>query len=237
MAFLKACLTILALVCVSSAKHRQPIKLGALLPYDDARMFSRQRLMPAGHLAIKELHKQNILTRHKISVIVKNSNCSEALGMNEAINFFIRGDINVFFGPVCDFAAAPVVRQMTFWKLPLVSIGAFAQDFLTRRQTVYPMLTRAGPTNLGSLVRALVSFGKRHEWSRFMILYEQEGHREVVPMFCHLATEVLITGIPQAGISVEYSKLMPGKDPSKILVEKVGNKHSGNFSDGEIRNT
>ena len=207
------------------------IKMGALVPFDDKRMFSNRRLEPAGKIAVDRVYKHKILSQNiKLSVITKNSNCSEAVGMNEAINFYIRGDINVFFGPVCDFAAGPVVRQMTFWDLPIVSVGAIALDFRIRRKTVYPMLTRAGPANTESLVNFIVSIAKHKQWTHLQILYETEGHHQVVPKFCHLSTEVLITGIPQQGINLEYYKVTPGRDPSSMLTDKVANKHSGNSS-------
>jgi len=45
--------------------------------------------------------------------------CSEVNGMNEAINYFVEGPPGAFFGPVCDYATAPVARQALFWNIPV----------------------------------------------------------------------------------------------------------------------
>ena len=42
----------------------------------------------------------------------RDSACSISEAMNEAIDFFANGTGDVFLGPTCDYAAAPVARQV-----------------------------------------------------------------------------------------------------------------------------
>ena len=124
----------------------EEVKIAAVLPEDSDRwMFSIARMRPAADIAIQRVVQQKLLApAHRLTISYRDSKCSESDGMNEAINFYMRDQVNVFFGPICDFAAAPVARQTRFWDIPMVSVGAMARDFRTRRLEVYPLLTRAG---------------------------------------------------------------------------------------------
>ena len=42
----------------------------------------------------------------------RDSNCDIADGINEAINFYVHNEVHVLFGPCCDYAVAPVARQV-----------------------------------------------------------------------------------------------------------------------------
>lgn len=47
---------------------------------------------------------------------------------------------DVFLGPVCDYAVAPVARYSAFWNVPVITGGALADDF--RDKNEYKLLTR-----------------------------------------------------------------------------------------------
>src|SRR5271155_4879549 len=64
----------------------------------------------------------------------------------QAIGFYTRGPVNAFFGPVCDYAAAPVARQSRYWNIPTLTAGAMSQEFRNSRERYNPLLTRVGPT-------------------------------------------------------------------------------------------
>jgi len=42
-----------------------------------------------------------------------DSRCDIGVAINEAFTFYARRDVNVILGPCCDYAAAPVARQVT----------------------------------------------------------------------------------------------------------------------------
>ena len=126
------------------------VNIAAILPEDNSRVFSLYRVSPAIEYAIDTLWT-SLLRGHSIQVIYRVSNCSSADGMNHAINLFIAKQVDVFLGPVCDLSVAQVARQTRFWNLPLISVGAMARDFTQYHHIDYPLLTRAGPVNFGSL--------------------------------------------------------------------------------------
>ena len=111
------------------------VKIAAILPEDSRRLFSSKRVAPAIEYAIDYLtNKTDLLKGHTMKVTYRDSKCSSAHGMNNAINYYVENNVDVFFGPVCDFSVAPVARQAMFWNIPLISVGAMARDFTEYRK-------------------------------------------------------------------------------------------------------
>ena len=211
---------------------RQSINLAVLVPIaDDRRPFSAVKLRPAVDLAVGQV--SNFIHRH-LRVSYGDSNCSEIHGMNEAINYFISGSPNIYFGPICDFAVAPVARQSYFWDIPVVSVGALAIDFLNKRRASYQLLTRAGPVNLVGLTDAILEAMHVYGWRRVKLLYERETKSDVVPLFCHLASEAVVYMLES-----KWSKRVDSRDYHKfdpdaaninfeeVLVNEVGHVFAG----------
>jgi len=208
------------------------INLAVLLPIaDDRRPFSAVRLRPAVDLAVDRVAS---VFRRRLLVSYRDSNCSEAHGINEAFNCYLGGPPNVYFGPICDYAVAPVARQTYFWGIPVVSVGALALDFLVHRRVSYPLLTRAGPVNFIGMASAILEVMQEYAWRRVTVLYEREARSEVIPPFCHLATENVIYLLdfesPQRIVRKDYKKI--DEDPTKtnledVLVNEVGHEFAG----------
>jgi len=227
-----AMLALLAAVTVGA--DDRAINVAILLPIADARRpFSAVRLRPAVELAVD--HASSVLRRRRrLGVSYRDSNCSEVYGINEAINYFVRGPPHVYFGPICDYAVAPVARQSYFWNIPVVSVGALALDFLLQRRVSYPLLTRAGPVNLVGLANAILEAMHVYGWRRVTLLYERSAGSNVIPPFCHLASEsvyyLLESASSQRVVRRDYYKFDP--DATKInfddvLVNEVGYEFAG----------
>ena len=52
----------------------------------------------------------------------RDSKCSISDAMNEAVNFYANNTAHVYLGPTCDYAAAPVARQVR--QLPVLFLFA-----------------------------------------------------------------------------------------------------------------
>ncbi|XP_046368236.2 atrial natriuretic peptide receptor 1-like isoform X3 [Haliotis rufescens] len=205
------------------------LKAAVLLPFDDARLFSMSRIEPAVALAVHDLRKKKtMLHKHHISVHYEDSKCDISHGINKAIELYMRHEVHVFFGPVCDFAAAPVARQARFWNLPVISGGAMARDFSLYKDGTYSHLTRVGPVNFESLSvffdRVLSHFG----WNRLKLLYQSNGQDKYVTGFCHLATEALHYGLEDLNPNMDqdYFRLDGAKDLDEIIKHEVGLSYS-----------
>lgn len=90
--------------------------------------------------------------------------------MNYAINYYYNKQVDTFFGPVCDYVVAPILRQATFWNLPMITVGANAWGFVKYRRTMFPMLTRVGPVNHYSLVNFFMSQISIYAWRKVKVV-------------------------------------------------------------------
>ena len=90
-----------------------------------------------------------------------------------------RPQVDVFFGPCCDYAAAPVARQARYWNVPMLTAAAMARDFAVNRRGEFAMLTRVG-ANFNSLALFVVDVLCHFRWKRVMLLYHAQGHGNVV---------------------------------------------------------
>lgn len=131
--------TVLFSLCAFSV-HCSDIRLGIILPEDGSHEFSLKRVLPAIDYAIESVNKSNILPGYDLVPLVKNSECSDTMGPLAAVDFHIYDKVHAFFGPVCDYAVAPVARFASFWNTPVLTAGAIAVAFGNKSE--YNQLTR-----------------------------------------------------------------------------------------------
>jgi len=91
----------------------------------------------------------------------------------------VKFQVDVFFGPCCDYAAAPVARQTRYWNTPMLTAAAMARDYAVNRLGEFPMLTRVG-ANFNSLALFLVDVLQYFHWRRVMLIYNPQGHAHEV---------------------------------------------------------
>lgn len=186
-------LRITILLCSIWNSYSREIKIATILPKDQKWMFSINRVAPAIEYAIERvMDTPNMLINHTFSVKYDDSGCSIAHGMDRAINFYLQKEVDVFFGPVCDFAAAPVMRQCRFWNLPVITSGAMARDFVVERKTSYTHLTRVGAVNFASLTGFFTKLFDEFSFSKLKFIFNSRGQDNHVFYFCHLAVEFLV---------------------------------------------
>ncbi|XP_071116502.1 atrial natriuretic peptide receptor 1-like [Haliotis cracherodii] len=163
-------------------------KIAVLLPADERHLFSIKRVAPGLEVAKDSVTKTKILENTKLTIQYGDSKCSNAEGMNQAVTFYAEKNVDVFFGPCCDYAAAPVARQVAYWNTPLLTAGAMAKDFGTKAKKEFSVLTRVG-ANFNSLGDYLIKVFNYYDWSRIMLLYNPNGRENVMHRFCHIATD------------------------------------------------
>ena len=184
------------------------ISIAVLLPNDDYWMFSSDRVAPALDLALTHVKEKRLLSKNvDVELYYRDSKCDVAEAINEAFNFYLHGNADVYFGPCCDYAAAPVARQVRFWNTPIVTAGAMAADFATMKKSMYPMMTRVGP-NFNSLTENILATFEHFGWAKVKLMYNPSGLDNVVHKFCHLAADALHRAmIARSDIHQDYFKL------------------------------
>ena len=211
---------------LSGASGLLKVKIAVILPNDDRRMFSIRRVSPALNYTLQKFVPQ-ILPQCIVEVRYEDSKCDIAEAMNEAFNFYIQKEVNVFLGPCCDYAAAPVARQIKYWNLPLVTAGAMARDFGYQKISKnYDLLTRVGQ-NFLSLAEFLASILRHHRWTLFKQAYDRYGQSHVMDQLCYFAADGIHYGMDKQ-FKHDYFKF-PGNWKMEDMEEKLKSEF-GNYA-------
>ena len=208
---------------VSSVKK---IPIAVILPNNNEKWFSISRVKPAIDIALQSTTPHLDNDSVQLTVKYADSMCDSAEATNEAFQFYVRGEANVFFGPCCDYAAAPLARQVRYWNLPMLTAGAMAGDFGEFKHSKFPLLTRVGP-DINSFAQFVFSVLQYHKWSKVKLLYQPFGQEGVIHGFCHFAAEGLHKAILKTNIEQDYFKFMETEEIIDRLNIELGNTYSG----------
>ena len=109
----------------AAALHTGDIDIAAILPDCTLRIspacltlpFSRRFVSSALEVSVDALRRSGRLNFITGSIRLRyaNSGCDSAVSVNEAINFYLKKQVHVFIGPCCDYAAAPIARQVSWF--------------------------------------------------------------------------------------------------------------------------
>lgn len=211
------------------------IKIAIIIAYNDSRLFSVRKIRPSIEIAIRQVHARKILSNDvQLDVSYSDSHCNSMAAPVAAFNFIMENNVDVFFGPVCDYSLAPVARYAPYWNKPVISPGGFAHDFGADKsapEAEFPTLTRMGVT-FNTLAFGIISSIIHFNWTKIMLVYDTEGHNDITPRFCYLAGSALIYYVKTyERVQFEHDQflMLPDTDIERMLQEKVGNDFSSKF--------
>ncbi|XP_059836032.1 atrial natriuretic peptide receptor 1-like [Hypanus sabinus] len=179
-----AAVALLWTVCGASPPDVSPglqtLTIAVVLPQNNtAYPWTWQRVGPAIRLARDAINRDPaLLPGHRLRYVFGNCEdnqgiCSESIAPLVAMELKFTNDPDVFVGPGCVYAAAPVARFTGHWKIPMVTAGAPAYGF-TQKSREYPLLTRSGPSH-GKLGEYVAHLHRRFNWTRrALIIYNDE---------------------------------------------------------------
>lgn len=145
--------------------------------------------------------------------------------MKEAIQFYVDREVHLFLGPCCDYAAAPIGRQIKYWDLPMITPGAMARDFAEMKASMFRLMTRVGPS-VNSLVLVLMAVLYEYRWSKMKVIYNPIGQDYVTIRYCHIVADGLhygIRGKPQ------YAKFEKEEEILTRMETEIGRENGGKF--------
>ncbi|VVC30622.1 Adenylyl cyclase class-4/guanylyl cyclase,Periplasmic binding protein-like I,Receptor [Cinara cedri] len=155
---------------------------------------SLHAILPSIHLASEAIFQPGgSLPNWKMQLNSRDDKCSSTDG--GLASFDLHTDSDVFFGPVCDYVIAPVARYAGAWNMPLLTVGAQAENFHNQKE--YPTLTRM----MGSY--KLVGEALRHilhvfGWNVAGLLYFNTGHNsELGNSQCYFVLSAVWTALGQ----------------------------------------
>lgn len=164
------------------------IKLGVILPESPRYPWSLKRVMPAIDYAIENLPKKNLLPGSTVIPETRDSECSETMGPLSAVDFHMNKNVHVFFGPVCDYAIAPVARFSPHWNIPVLSAGALVTDFDNKNE--YKLLTRVhGAYSNGA--DFFLHMAEKFNWTNLGLIYHDHKGKGKGKSDCYFRMEAL----------------------------------------------
>ena len=211
---------------VSSTRN---VPVAVILPKNNDKWYSLSRVKPAIDIALQRT--SSILEDTQLTVRYADSKCHISEAINEAINFYMKDEANAFFGPCCDYAAAPIARQIRYWNLPMLTSGAMAGDFGLLKTSTFPLLTRVGH-DINSLARFVFSFLEAYGWHKVKILFDEIGQEDVIERLCHLVADGLHNAIlkrPENDTHIEHDhfKFQKTEEILDKLTSELGKTYSG----------
>lgn len=121
-----SCRSVSASKTNSANQTETNISAGLLIP-DKMYRFSWDLMHPAFDIALDSI--RNLYPKLNLKLYYGNDNCSEFISPPLAVEMIFKKGVNVFFGPVCNYPAAGVARLAAYWKIPLLTPGAFVDAF------------------------------------------------------------------------------------------------------------
>ena len=137
--------------------------------------------------------------------------------------------VDVFFGPCCDYAAAPIARQTRYWEIPMVTAGAMAREYGISKATEFPMLTRVGG-NFNSLTQFVLERVIMFGWRKMKMVYDPQGHGTEMQKFCHLTVDcihqAILTRPEYQIIKQDYFKILNQTEfTEKLMQKEIGREY------------
>ncbi|XP_069101885.1 atrial natriuretic peptide receptor 1-like isoform X3 [Argopecten irradians] len=176
----------LFLIC-GSCFGKQEVKLGVILPSRGDHLFIKNKVLPAIEYAIDSIENSTKLPNHKLVVNYRDSQCSETIGPLKAIDLYVDKEVDVFFGPACDYAAAPIARFSAYWNIPVISAGAAVRAF--DNKTEYKLLTRIRGS-FAKNAEFVEEVAKAFNWTNIgLFFHENMGAKGTGKSDCYFAVE------------------------------------------------
>uniref|UniRef100_UPI00398ED8EB atrial natriuretic peptide receptor 2 isoform X1 n=1 Tax=Pristiophorus japonicus TaxID=55135 RepID=UPI00398ED8EB len=156
-----ACLFLFLYFASGTGRSQSPpetINIAIVLPLNSKYAWAWPRVGPAIQMAIERINKDGELLKdsaltYRFKSSEENGGCVDSLAPYHAVDLKLESDPDVFVGPGCIYATAPVARFATYWRLPLVTAGASAFGFSNKTRE-YNTTIRTGPaySKLGEFV-------------------------------------------------------------------------------------
>ncbi|KAB5528612.1 hypothetical protein PHYPO_G00142230 [Pangasianodon hypophthalmus] len=199
----------------SSSQVKEDVDVLVLLPQNNSYMFSISRVAPAIEYARKQLAR-GPLAGFNFSVRYVNSECG-VNALYALVDRARRDRPDLILGPVCEYAAASVIRVASHWQIPVISAGALASGF-SDKNSEYALLTRTAPSYL-KMAETFATMSQHFGWKSVHLIYLDDKEERN----CYFTVEgvhALLEG--QHDISVS---MMDSKESLAYLDEIVKSIH------------
>ncbi|KAJ8005592.1 hypothetical protein DPEC_G00119540 [Dallia pectoralis] len=159
-------------VRTGAAVNEEDIEVLVMLPQNNSYIFSLARVAPAIEYARRTLKTPGSLYSGLNFIMrYEDSGCG-----NDALFHLVDRSCEkkpeLVLGPVCEYAAAPVVRMASHWNIPVVSAGALAPGF-TDKDKEYTHLTRISPS-YHKMAETFVQMFHHFNWKEALLIFADD---------------------------------------------------------------
>jgi atrial natriuretic peptide clearance receptor len=150
----------------------EDIEVLVMLPKNNSYMFSIARVAPAIEYAKQRLKiGGGVYSGFNFNLRYEDSNCG-----NDALFSLVDRSCekkpDLVLGPVCEYAAAPVVRMASHWNIPVISTGALASGFRDKEKE-YSHLTRISPSYL-KMAETFLAMFRHFNWKDALLIFDDD---------------------------------------------------------------
>ena len=224
---------LLALPVSRTSALNESVDVLVLLPQNDSYIFSVSRVSPALEYARRRL-SAGPFAGLNFTLRYVNSNCGmEALFALVDVARDERPDL--IMGPVCEYAAAPVVRVASHWNIPVISAGALASGF-SHKQPEYALLTRIAPSYL-KMAETFAAMFAHFGWSNAHLIYHEDKDERNC-FFTMEGVHILLDGhydTTAFSVDPKDDKAAHSDDIFKIMLSYQGSKPRQHHSCSNLR--
>ncbi|KAJ8286981.1 hypothetical protein GJAV_G00045590 [Gymnothorax javanicus] len=154
-----------------SAAFTEDIDVLVILPKNNSYHFSISEVAPAISYAQQKMKTvKGLYSGLNFNVNYENSNCGDE-ALFRLVDKSCQKKPDLILGPVCEYAAAPVVRIASHWNIPVISAGALASGFSYKKE--YSHLTRVAPSYL-KMAETFSAMFRRFNWKNAFLIYEDD---------------------------------------------------------------
>ncbi|XP_076857195.1 atrial natriuretic peptide receptor 3 isoform X3 [Brachyhypopomus gauderio] len=199
---------------VKTSALNENVDVLVFLPQNSSYIFSISRVSPAIEYARQQLAKG-----HFAGLSFNIQYVSSECGVDALFALVDRARDarpDLILGPVCEYAAAPVVRVASHWNIPVVSAGALAYGFINKNSE-FSLLTRTAPSYM-KMAETFAAMSQRFGWRSVLLIYQDdkeerncyftaEGVHVLLEEDHDMSVYVMDTGASQTHLD-EFIKLM-----------------------------
>ena len=196
---------------------QNPIRFGLLLPYKGDHPWVMPKVAPAVEYAIQTARSRQLIRRTILTM--RDTKCSETEGPLAAIDLYVNRSADVFLGPACNYALAPVARFSPYWAIPVLTSAALIKAFDDKSE--YKLLTRMLGT-YPQCAHLFIGVFETHRWQKAGILYHDFSEANTGKTECFFSSQGVYTGLEGRFTkpwALKFNEFDPTTDYSLLLME------------------
>ncbi|XP_015786480.1 atrial natriuretic peptide receptor 1 isoform X2 [Tetranychus urticae] len=196
------------------------ISIAVLAPNNDSLPYSLNKILPSIIYAVKSLQKVpnlSAIANRSINILYRDSDCSSTTGPLAAFDFYIEGNADVFFGPMCPYVLAPVARYSAVWDIPLLTSGG-QNDNLDHRFPTYRTLTRMNGS-YSQIGIILLQILRKFHWQVLGMLYHNFKDRTKGNSACYFTLAAVFAILGTRPFHRDFDQTDPETDYKRLLEE------------------